>query len=155
MQKPTTNFIGVAMIEAILRQNQYKTTMSKLKLLLVLMLLIASIPMFSSCSGDDDAPNDTLCGTEWTRASLDEVEHLDFTSDNNVDYFYTRDGAVSGRVGSGTYVKNGNEIVFQNLSIVHDFMKITIKSATITGTTMNVTYDWGSTEFTSTFRQSK
>lgn len=129
--------------------------MRKLKLLSLLMLLIASTITLSSCSDDaKDSPKDTLKGTEWTCSSSNEVEHLDFTSDNSVDYFFTRDGAVCSRVGNGTYTKTGNKVVFHNLSVVHDFMKITVKSATISGKTMNVTYDWGSTEFTSAFRQS-
>lgn len=129
--------------------------MSKLKILSLVMLFIASSLTLSSCSDDEkDSPKDTLKGTEWTCSSSNDVEHLDFTSDDSVDYFFTRDGAISSRVGNGTYTKTGNIVVFHNLSVVHDFMKITIKSATISGKTMNVTYDWGSTEFTSVFRQS-
>lgn len=128
--------------------------MSKLKLLSLVMLFMASSLALSSCSDDEDEPKDTLKGTEWTCSSSNEVEHLDFTSDTSVDYFFTRDGAISSRVGNGTYTKTGSKVVFYNLSVVHDFMKITIKSATISGKTMTVTYDWGSTEFTSVFRQS-
>lgn len=113
--------------------------------------------LFASCGGDENIePKDTLSGTEWTRADGKEVEHLDFTSGTAVDFYYTRDGAVSSMVGSGTYVKNGNNVIFNNLHIAHDFIRIEMVSATINGKNMTVSVKYGSGfDTTETFRQAK
>ena len=127
----------------------------------MLLLMVIGVTFFSACSDDKNEPSrtgDSLSKTEWTRAYGNEVEHLDFISESSVDFYYTKDGAVSSMVGSGTYVKNDNKVIFKDLHITHDFVRMEVMSATINGKNMEVAVKRGGTngyETTETFRQVK
>lgn len=117
--------------------------MRKLIFLPIAMMLFASPLVFLSCSNyDEDNSKESLEGIELTCASSEEFESLNFVSDTNVDCYITRDGAVSGKVNSGTYMKWGDEDIFSNLNLVHDCVENITKSSKISGKT-NVTYDCG------------
>lgn len=135
----------------LLNRIKPKNAFSSLLSLVILSFII------TSCKGEEDTPKDTLNGTEWTCSSSDEIEHLEFISDSEVEYFYTKDGAVNSRVARGTYHKSGNQVLFHNLKLAHNLTLTTFKSASITGKTMVIKYLYGSSDYVweSTFRQVK
>lgn len=105
------------------------------------MLLLATMIAFTACGSDDnDEPKDTLKGTAWTHALTQRIEHIEFTSDTQVEYYHTENGALVGKVGSGTYVKNGNNITFNNFEGNYNTEIMKFNSATISGKTMIVYY---------------
>ena len=106
-----------------------------------LMLLLATLLTFTACGGDDDEPKDTLKGTEWTHGLTERVEHIEFTSETQVEYYHTKNDALIGNVGSGTYTKNGNEIVFHNFEGNYNTEIMTFKSAKLQGNTLTVYYE--------------
>ena len=122
---------------------------------LSLLLIIMGVTLFSACSKEKDEPKDSLSGTTWSRAYSDEIEHIDFISESEVEYYYTKNGALSSSVGSGSYTKAGSVITFHNLHLTHDFVRTNIIRAEIAGKTMTITYTFGSNdyEYTSKFRQ--
>lgn len=119
-----------------------------------LMLLLATMLTFTACGGDDDEPKDTLKGTKWLSALTERVAHIEFTSDTQVEYYHTKDGALIGKVATGTYTKNGNNIAFNNFEGNYNTEIMKFKNATISGKTMVVYYEssyFGETS--TTFRQ--
>lgn len=126
-----------------------------MKKLFSLMLLIATMLTFTACGGDDkDEPKDTLKGTEWTHSMTERVEHIEFISDTHVEYYQTKNGALIGNVGKGTYVKKGSNITFSNFTGNYNTEILTFKNATLSGKTLTVYYEssyFG--ESNTTFRQ--
>lgn len=114
-----------------------------MKKIISLLLLPATIFAFTACGGDEekDEPKDSLNGTEWTHGMSERVEHLEFTSDTQVEYYHTQDGALVGKVSTGAYIKNGNNITFNNFEGNYNTEILTFKNATVSGKTMAVYYE--------------
>lgn len=111
-----------------------------MKKLLSLTLLLATLLTFSACD-DKNEPEDNLKGTEWTHALSTQVEHLEFVSKSKVDFYHTENGALVGKVGSGTYTINGNKITFSNLESNYYAEILILESAVVSGKTMEVYYN--------------
>ena len=106
------------------------------KFLCMTLLLTAMFLTFSACSSDDDEKN-SLSGTEWV---------TNFADSNFV---------MDGRLSSGTYTIDGNQVTFNNFIIKYmGSFEYRYTNATISGSAMTVTYymkhttssNWGTAE---------
>lgn len=114
------------------------------KLLSMLLFMTAMIFTLSACSSDDDE-TDSLSGTEWvTKFADDHYIIIKFTSDSNVDGYFTDTNFVTvGRISSGTYSMKGNQVTFNNFIIkYYGIAGYKYESAQISGSAMTTTYYW-------------
>lgn len=125
------------------------------KFLCMTLLLTAMFLTFSACSSDDDEKN-SLSGTEWVTKYADDYLIIKFTSDSKVEgYFADSNFVMDGRLSSGTYTIDGNQVTFNNFIIKYmGSFEYKYTNATISGSAMTVTYymkhttssNWGTAE---------
>ena len=110
------------------------------KFLSMTLLLTAMFLTFSACSSDDDEKN-SLSGTEWVTKYADDYLIIKFTSDSKVEgYFADSNFVMDGRLSSGTYTIDGNQVTFNNFIIKYmGSFEYRYTNATISGSAMTVT----------------
>lgn len=98
----------------------------------------------------------SLSGTEWVTKYADDYLIIKFTSDSKVEgYFADSNFVMDGRLSSGTYTIDGNQVTFNNFIIKYmGSFEYRYTNATISGSAMTVTYymkhttssNWGTAE---------
>lgn len=122
------------------------------KFLSITLLLTAMFLTFSSCSKEDDDEN-SLSGTEWVTKYADDYLIIKFTSDSKVEgYFADSNFVMDGKLSSGTYTLDGNQVIFNNFIVKYmGMVEYKYTKAVISSSAMTVDYymkytsssDWG------------
>lgn len=122
------------------------------KFLSMTLLLTAMFLTFSACSSDDDEKN-SLSGTEWVTKYADDYLIIKFTSDSKVEgYFADSNFVMDGKLSSGTYTLDGNQVIFNNFIVKYmGMVEYKYTKAVISSSAMTVDYymkytsssDWG------------
>lgn len=112
-----------------------------------LMLLLATILVFTACGDDDkDEPNNQFVGKWYAHAKTGSGQWvLDISGDNTLKYYNADDnGQIIGNIRTGSYSTNGTQITFSGVQYYWSSLYTwSFRSGTINGGYLTVSYEGG------------